>query len=163
VSASPTPQHRSIDGSSEYEAALDCLFARPGRLLRIFDRILGIGYNGLRRSELLQGFLVANRSNRIQIVLHDASNLQRDCPRLVDLLRRFSHAISINETQPEAKSVSDPFCILDERDYVHRFHYDGARGVLALDDVATAHLLAQRFELLWQASSPAAGATTLGL
>ena len=156
-------QVRKIDGNAEYEAALDCLFARPGRLLRIFDRKLDSGYNSITRTELLRQFLLANRNNRIQIVLHDATGLQRDCPRLVNLLRLFSHAISINETQPEAKSVYDPFCIVDECDYVHRFHYDSARGVLALGDLDTARVLAQRFGEIWEASSPAPGATTLGL
>ena len=158
-----TLEHRDIQGNAEFEDALDCLLARPGRALRIFDRQLGGGYNGVRRIQLLRDFLLANRNNRIQIVLHDTSNLQRDCPRFMELLRLFSHAISINETDPEAKGVHDPFCIMDVRDYVHRFHHDGPRGVLGLDDLATAQLLAQRFEEIWQASSPAASATTLGL
>jgi hypothetical protein len=163
VSQDMAPEHRKIDGNAEYEAALDSLFARPGRLLRIFDRRLDIGYNTVSRNKLLRQFLLANSNNRIQIVLHDASGLHRDCPRLVNLLRQFSHAISINETEPEAKSVYDPFCVMDERDYVHRFHHDSARGVLALDDVATARVLAQRFEQIWEVSSPAPSATTLGL
>jgi len=163
VSEDPTPRQRTIDGNAEYEAALDSLFERPGRQLRIFDRQLGAGYNNVRREDLLRAFLLANRSHRIRVVLHDASNLQRDCPRLINLLRQFSHAVSINETEPQAKGVYDPFAVLDERDYVHRFHYDDMRGLIGLDDLSNAQLLAQRFEEIWEASFPAASATTLGL
>jgi hypothetical protein len=163
MSQDPIPEQRKIEGNAQYESALDTLFARPGRQLRIFDRQLGVGYNGVQRYEHLRGFLFGNRANRVQIVVHDASNLQRDCPRLMNLLRQFSHAMSIHETEPEAKGVYDPFAVMDERDYVHRFHYDDMRGLLGLDDLANARVLVQRFEEIWEASSPAASATTLGL
>jgi hypothetical protein len=163
VSEEIQPQHRKIEGNAEYEDALDTLFARPGRRLRIFDRQLGTGFVGVHRYGLLRHFLLASRSNRIQIVLHDTANLQRDCARLVMLLRQFSHAVSINETEPQAKRVYDPFVVMDERDYLHRFHYDDSRGLLALDDPHGAHGFVQRFEEIWEASAPALSGTTLGL
>jgi hypothetical protein len=163
VSQEIQPQQRRLEGNTEYEDALDTLFGRPGRMLRIFDQQLGAGYAGAHRHELLRHFLLASRSNRIQIVLHNASNLQRDCARLILLLRQFSHAISINETEPHAKGVYDPFVVLDSRDYVHRFHYEDSRALLGLDDPHNAHGFVQRFEEIWEASSPAVSGTTLGL
>ena len=154
---------RKLQSNVEYEDALDRLFARPGRRLRIFDRQLGKGYNGVRRFELLRIFLLASRSHHLQIVLHDAANLQRDCPRLILLQRQFSHAVSIHETEPQAKGVYDPFAVMDERDYVHRFHYDDTRGLLGLDDPKDAHSFVQRFVEIWEASATAVSATTLGL
>ena len=160
---SPQPQHRKLTGNAEYEAALDELLSRSQRTLRIFDRQLGTGFNSVHRHDLLRSFLMRSRTNKLDIVLHDASGLVRDCPRLMNLLRQFSHAINIHETEPEAKRVYDPFAIADERDYVHRFHYDDARGLLALDDPQGALGLIERFQEIWEASSPAASATTLGL
>ena len=46
---------------------------------------------------------------------------------------------------------------------MHRFHYDSTRGVLGLDDAHEARGFAQRFEEIWEASSPGVSATTLGL
>lgn len=157
------PRLRKLEGNAEYNEALDTLFGRTGRRLRVFDRQLASGYVSSRRQELLRQFLLASRSNRIQIVVHDAASLQRDCPRLILLLRQFANAISINETEPQAKGVYDPFAVMDERDYVHRFHYDDSRGLLGLDDPQGAHGFAQRFEEIWEASAPAVSATTLGL
>jgi hypothetical protein len=157
------PQHTKLEGAREYEAALDTLLARPRRTLRIFDRELGPGFNSPQRYDLLRAFLMRSRANRLYIVLHDVSGLARDCPRVLNLLRSFSHAISIQETEPQAKGVYDPFALADERDYVHRFHYEDARAVLALDDPQGAHGLVRRFQEIWEASVPAVSATTLGL
>jgi hypothetical protein len=163
MTTEPQPQQRKIDGNHEYEGALDTLFAQTGRTLRIFDRSLGGDYNSQHRHELLRSFLRASRDARIRIVLHDASNLVRDCPRIINLVRDFSHAVSINETQAEAKGVYDPFSVIDERHYVHRFHYEQPRGLLALDDPQSANGFVKRFEEIWEASTPAVSATTLGL
>jgi hypothetical protein len=163
MTTEPQPQQRKLDGNREYEDALDTLYAQPGKCLRIFDRSLAGDYNSAHREDLLRKFLLASRAARIQIVVHDASNLARDCPRLVNLVRDFSHAISVNETQAEAKGVYDSFAVMDERHYVHRFHYEQPRGLLALDDPQEAHGFAKRFAEIWEASAPAVSATTLGL
>jgi hypothetical protein len=157
------PEHRALDGSQDYEAAIDVLLARPQRTLRIFDRQLGAGYNSVRRYELLRSFLLRSRANRLYIVLHDAGNLARDCPRMLNLLRQFADAVAVYETEGQARRACDPVALADERDYLHRFHYDHARALLALDDPQGAHGLLQRFQEIWEASVPAVSATTLGL
>ena len=157
------PQQHVVDGNRDYDAALDVLLARPQRTLRIFDRQLNASYNSLQRCELLRGFLLRHRANRVFVVVHDAGNLTRDCPRLLNLLRQFSHAVTVHETDGEGKRACDPIALADERDYLHRFHYDQPRALLALDDPQGAHGLLQRFQEIWEASVPAVSATTLGL
>jgi hypothetical protein len=131
--------------------------------LRIFDRQLGASFNSAARSDLLRAFFLRSRSNRLYIVVHDTAQLARDCPRLLSLVRQFSHAIAIHETEPQAKRVYDPFAIADEQDYLHRFHHDDTRALLALEDAHGAQTLLKRFAEIWEASVPAVSATTLGL
>lgn len=157
------PEHRRIQGNREYEQALDLLLARPQRTLRIFDRHLGGGYNGVQRYALLRDFLLRSRNNRLYLVLHDASGLARDCPRMINLLRQFSSAVTVHETEGQARRACDPIALADESHYLHRFHYDDTRALLALDDPQGTHGLLQRFQEIWEASAPAASATTLGL
>ncbi|MBI3939175.1 MAG: hypothetical protein HY323_19565 [Betaproteobacteria bacterium] len=157
------PQFHNLLGSSEYEAAVDESIARAQWSVRIFDRRLGSRYNSPLRYDLLQHFLRLHRANRLYIVLHDTANLQRDCPRLVTLLRQFSHAVRINKTLKIARHVYDPFVIIDENHYVHRFHYEHLRAEQALNDLAGTKLLLQRFDELWEASAPSVSATTIGL
>jgi len=163
MSAEPAPERRDLDGNREHDEALNTLFAQPGRTLRIFDKALSNAYNTPARTNALRRFLLASRMARLRIVVHDASNITRDCPRLVELLRDFSHAASVQETMAEAKGVYDPFAVMDELHYVHRFHHEQTRGVLMLNDAQGAHELTQRFEDIWEASSPSSAATTLGL
>jgi hypothetical protein len=157
------PQHDKLAGEGEIDAALDRLLARVERRLSLFDTRLGRGFVGAARGELLRRFLLAKRSNRVRIVVHDASTIARDCPRLVALLRQFSYAIAIHETEPQAKSLYDPFVIGDDRDHLHRFHHEDARGLLVLDDAQATLPFVRRFDEIWAASAPAVSATTLGL
>lgn len=160
----PVLLHTQLNSTADYTQALDTLIEQARRRLRIFDYNLEDGgYSTLRRYELLRSFLLASRSNRLEIVLHDLDYLTRFCPRILTLLKQFSHAVSINETTSQAKNVFDPFVIADEACHIHRFHYDAPRALLALNDIEGSHVLSKRFEEIWAASAPAMSATTLGL
>ncbi len=159
----PNPQHSPIFGNAEYEAAIDTILQKASSRIRIFDHTLEKEYNSSRRLELLRHFLLASRRNSLQIVLHDTRTMDRNCPRILNLLRTYGHSISIHETHPTAKLVYDPFVIVDDRSFVHRFHFDEMRGLFALDDPIGTHTFIERFSEIWEASSPAVSATTLGL
>jgi hypothetical protein len=159
----PKPQHTQIFGNAEYEAAIDTILQRTTSKIRIFDQALGREYNSSRRCELLRRFLLAGRRNTLQIVVHDVGTLDRNCPRILNLLRAYGHAISINETHPSAKLVYDRFVVVDDRCFAHRFHFDEMRGLAGVDDPIGAHTFIERFSEIWEASSPAVFATTLGL
>lgn len=158
-----TPSERYLDGSADYLAAFDELLGRATHELRLFDRRLERGFDGSARCTRLRAFLRGSPRNRLRIVLHDTSALARDCPRLLDLQRQFSHAVAIHETEAEARAVHDPFAIADLRDHLHRFHHDQPRAVLRLDDPAGTRTFMERFEEIWSFSAPAVNATILGL
>ena len=158
-----SPTHSPLEGVAEYEAAIDTVIASATRTLRVFDRSVSREFNSIRRYEVLRSFLLASRSNRLYIVVHEADGVMRDCPRLINLLRQFSHGVVIRRTQPRARRVYDPFTLADESNYVHRFHYDQPRAALSMGDLAGAQELLPRFEEIWDASDLALNATTLGL
>lgn len=158
------PASGRFGAASEYRAAIDRLVTRARRTIRVFDRELdGAGFNDASRFEVLRNFLLNSRDNRLQIVLHDVGPLQRDCPRLLLLLRQFSHAVSIHQTNPEARGVYDGIILADDAHYVHRFHFDHPRGEWVLNDIPRTQAMARRFEEIWAASAAALSATTLGL
>jgi hypothetical protein len=158
------PMQRRIAGEQEYTAAIDDVIGHAKHRLRFFDYDLSEGgYNRPQRFELLRDFLLASRANRLQFVVHETGHLTRHCPRLMLLLTQFGHAIQINQTTQDAKSIYDPFVIADAEHYVHRFHYQNPRALLALRDVAGSLVLNQRFDELLGASAPAVFASTLGL
>jgi hypothetical protein len=159
----PIPQHTRIFGSAEYEAAIDATLANASAKIRIFDQALGREYNSPARYDALRRFLLASRRNTLQIVVHDTATMDRNCPRILNLLRTYGHAISINETHPSAKLVYDPFVVVDDRCFVHRFHFDEMRGLAGMHDPIGTNTFIERFSEIWEASSPAVFATTLGL
>lgn len=157
-------QHRMIGGEAEYEAAIDAVIAAAQQSLHIFDGDLTRGgYGSLKRYEALRDFLLRGRGNRIVFVLHEIDYLSARCPRLMNLLQTHSHNIQIQKTHEHARIASDPFVVADDAHYVHRFHQDDARSLLALHDHPGARQLEERFSQLLEASHPAVFATTLGL
>lgn len=159
----PNAEYRRFEGMREYEAVIDSLIPQTQRTIHVFDKTLSQAYNSARRFEALREFLLASRVNRLLIVVHDAEPIERVCPRMLDLLRQFSHAVKIHQTLQMAKGVYDPFVVFDGIHYVHRFHYNYLRAAQGINDVAGAQSLLDRFAEIWEASAPGATASTSGL
>ncbi len=152
-----------LGGIREYEAAIDRVIGMALGRIRIFERRLSAEYNSPARVAAMRAFLLANRANRIAIVVHDAERIRSECPRLVSLQRQFVNALAIHRTLSLARHVYDPFCVGDGSHYCRRFHYDGMRGSLGLNDAENAAELVRRFEEIWELTQAAVTPTTLGL
>lgn len=100
---------------------------------------------------------------RLRIAVHETGYLERDCARLLQLLRFHGHQIAIHRTLPEARSAQDTLIIADATNLLRRYHIDYARGQL---EIATSEQISpwiRRFEAIWEASEEAVAFTTLGL
>ena len=159
----PHARYRRFEGMREYEAVIDELIPQTQSRIRVFDRSLSRAYNSAERHELLRQFLLANRLNRLLIVLHDTDRFDRHHPRMLQLLEQFTEAVSIRETLRPAKHLYDPFVIFDASHYVHRFHYDHLRASHGTHDVVGTQQLLDRFNEIWEASAPAVAPTVSGL
>jgi len=159
----PHAEYRRFEGMREYETLIDELIPQTQRTIRIFDKSLSRAYNSAQRFEALRQFLLASRTNRLTIVLHETASIERECPRMIELLRLFATAVKINETLKPAKQVYDPFVIFDATHYLHRFHYDHLRASQGTNDVVGAQQLLDRYAEIWEASAPAVSANTTGL
>jgi hypothetical protein len=158
-----SPVQTKFTSRAQYHEFADEVISLAQHDLRIFENRLDSSYNSPVRHEALQRFLRASRRNRLRIVVHDAGSIERTCPRMLQLLRLFGHAVTIHETQQQAKGVYDPFVVADEMHSVRLFHFDELRGLYAKDDPIEAHTLVERFEEIWEASTPSVSAATLGL
>lgn len=159
----PHAQYRRFDGMREFEALYDDMIAQTQSVIRVFDKALSREYNSPRRYEALRQFLLASRSNRLMIVLHETDPIERQCPRVIDLARQFSSAVKIHQTLRPARHVYDPFVIFDATHYLHRFHYDHLRAAQGMNDIIGTQQLLDRFTEIWEASAPAISSDTTGL
>jgi len=158
------PVYERFDTNDGFQACVERLLEQPGRELRVFDPDgVALRLNDPGRIERLERFLLANRTRRLYLVVHATDHLTRQCPRLMMLLRRFSHAMQINQTQEEIREVQDAFLLLDAVHYVRRPVSALFRGAMGLGDDNEGQALRGRFGEIWAASYPAVSSTTLGL
>ena len=156
--------YERFDTSAGFHAALGRLLEQPGRELRVFDPDgAALRLNDASRIESLERFLLASRTRRLYMALHDTEHLTRRCPRMMALLARFSHAIQINRTHEEIRELQDAFLVLDAVHYVRRPVAAFFRGAMGLGDETDGQVMRSRFLEIWAASYPAVSATTAGL
>ncbi len=157
-------QHTTLNGTADYIAALDALCSLAQRNLCVFEKnFVGIGFNSEARYDTLRRFLLASPASRLHLLAHDASQIVQHCPRLMMLLRQFSHSMHIYQTPKHLLHLTEPFAVADESHYVRRFHFDDPRGILAQNDAEGSRVLKSRFVEMWTSSHPALSSTTLGL
>lgn len=154
---------QAFDNYGGLRAAALQVMASAQHTLDIFDVSgldLGLGQQDV--VEKLELFLHVPTA-RLRIVVHDTAHIERECPRLTQMLRYHGHQISIHRTLPEAEQAHDSLVIADGILLLRRYHTDFPRGQLqsAAEEQIAPWL--QRFEAVWEASEPAVSFTTLGL
>lgn len=165
-SPQPAPVSRSVELKTirEQVTAIDELIALARLRIRVFDQDLSqTGWNQPARVELLTAFLGGTRGRRLDIIVHDTTYLESACPRLLNLLRTYSHAVTIYRTGTEARLATDPLLIVDDRHYLHRFHFAQPRSAMGIEQPEQTQPLANRFEEIWATGEPGINATVLGL
>lgn len=158
------PQRRLLDTRKQFADALEEVLARTKRTLRMFDRNLAdFGMNSAAREEQLRSFLLKGRGNRLQIVVHDPTLIASRSPRLMRLVRQFSHAIAIHQTNEDIRNLEDVLVVGDDAHCLRRRHYAHPKGSVYLDDPVETREWLNRFNAIWEHSAPAVSATTIGL
>ena len=160
----PQPAYRRFDTEADFQSAVGDLLEAGGRELRIFDPDLrSLKVNSPERVAQFADFLAASRTHRLLIAVHDTEPLVRQCPRMMDLIARYNHAIQVNRTYEEIRELQDAFLVLDAHSYVRRPVARFFRGAIGLFDETEALAMRSRFTEIWSASYPAVSGTTLGL
>jgi hypothetical protein len=156
--------YERFDTNDGFQAAVERLLGQPGRELRVFDPDgTALRLNDAARVESFERFLLASRTRRIYLVLHDTEPFTRRFPRMLALLGRYAHAIQINRTHEEIRHVQDSFLVLDSVHYVRRPVAAFFRGAMGLGDETEGLAMRGRFMEIWSASFPAVSSTTVGL
>ena len=158
------PSYRQIFGITESLAAIDEVISVAQRTIRVFDISLSNrGFNSPARTDRLREFLVKGRAHRLLIALHETDLLERECPRLLVLLRQFPMSIEIHRTIAQARNAADPCVLADDHSVWHQLHFEQPRAIVAVHSPSDVLPIAQRFDEIWDLSEPAVSATTLGL
>lgn len=164
ASADPVPREVRLDTVAAQTAAIDELIGMARNKLQVFDIDLSqTGWESAARAANLSAFLRRAPAARVELIVHDTRWMQSSCPRLQDLLRLYTSAITVYQTGPEARVAMDPLVIVDGRHFLHRFHIDQPRAALAIEHPELAMPLVNRFEEIWATGEPGVAGTVLGL
>lgn len=160
----PDNSKEAFETRAAYQQAIDSVLSSAKKELCIFDSDLeDLDLDSRARSDRIAAFLAGGQDRSLRIVLHDLDHLTRYSPRLMGLLKRYSHCFSIRQTPDPLRNIADSFVLADRVSGVIRFHADHFRGKVLLDQPIEIHDWHQRFENLWLESIPGVTATHLGL
>lgn len=153
-----------LDGRAAHAEAIDTLLSWAQRSIGIFDNDLSEpGWSSPLRAELLTRFFQRSPQARLEIFLREPGRFHTALPRLAALWRLRTHALSIHQVGEDALGLFDPFLIVDQRHYWHRFHFEQARGEIGVCQPEYANQLLRRLQEIREVSGPATAVTVLGL
>lgn len=148
----------------EYLDAFEQLIGLAQRELRVFDAdFSSLKIDSPRMHELLAAFLLRGRDNRLYIAVHSVDYIRNYCPRLLELLRRFSARMFVHQTLGDAARAQDSLVLADRLHFVRRPVQAQPRAALRLYDEQESQAMYLRFCEIWDSSLPAVSATTSGL
>lgn len=161
-SPSSDDTYQALSTLGEYRLAVDKVILSAQTRLSVFDNdLLDVALEEVARFEILRTFLVCDRTNRLQIVLRDASYVQQHAARIQQLLRDFSSQIEIRLIL-EVRDT-DAFIYSDTGVCLYRPQHDHPKSILTRQDRARYRLLQSRMTFMLTASEQVISAITLGL
>ncbi len=162
--AAAAAQRRELTSRADFASALTEVTALATRTLRMFDPTAAtFGFNTPQREAQLNAFLRASRMNRLMIVVHEPQVITQSSPRLLRLLRQFSHAIAIHQTDDTIRNIDDVLVIADALHCIRKPHHEQVGGVVTLHEPVETREWVSRFNAIWEQSTPSVSATTIGL
>lgn len=159
--------YRLMDSKAEAVAAVAEVVACATSEICIFDTTPAAmrdrEFGRPARIDQLRQLLVANRQNRLRIVLHDTLAIESDLPRLVSLQLLLPSQIQIHRTTGAAREARDVMIIADDAHFWRKPYFDHPRSILTLRDPIAAQPFINRFEEIWANSESAASSGVAGL
>lgn len=160
----PAGEVLPIDSFSAFRHGVLEVVSGALRHIAVFDTDLQeTGLESIAAVRALEEFLSSGPGHTIDIVVHDAAFLERHCPRLLALQKRFSHAAAIRRSPADLRHLAESYVLADDGLGVVRFHKDHVRGKLFRNLPEETAVWRSRFTQLWELSEPVAAPTQLGL
>ena len=160
----PDSLEELFDTRATFQRAVGTVLSLAKKEICVFDADLrNLEFDARVRADMISAFLAGGRDRSVRMVLHELDHVTRFSPRLVGLLKRYSHCFSIRQTPESLRNLADAFVLADGISGVIRFHADHFRGKLLLEQAVAVHDWQQRFEGLWVEAIPGFSVTQLGL
>ncbi|MEX5746853.1 hypothetical protein [Massilia sp. X63] len=151
-----------FDTRLAFEAQVRACLAAARSRLDLFDPDFAVFPLGASDVEAaLRAFL--GRGGVLRLAMHTPAHIERHYPRLLRLLRDYSHGAECRATPKGLRQLTDSFCIADDLHVVRRFHSDHMRGEAAFATPGAVDLPRHRFDAIWEESILTLSSTRTGL
>lgn len=159
------PAEYTIDTWADFRtAALETIALAQSTLL-LFD--FDLSQSGLESPagvEHLTALLLRSaQPAAVRILVRDARHLEQNCPRLLGLLTRFGHRITVRVASTHLAIPESAFLIADLNHLLIRFHHERPRGKHCIDDTHSASECIAQFETLWTNAETGPSGAPIGL
>lgn len=129
--------HRKLANRAEARRVLDDTIGQCSRLLRIFDD--SGEYYGFERKafcDALAVLLAQSHDARAVLIVHSTAHIEKNCPRLMRLLRRHTPRLVIRQTEPAVRSLVRGLVIADHGVLISRPHFGQPGTFIDYDETA---------------------------
>ncbi len=155
--------HRKLDSRAQAQAVLDETIEQSSKFIRIFDdRGEFYGFERCSFSEALSHFLTQDRQAQAIIVVHDIAHIEKYCPRVNRISRRFSPQLKIFLTDESIRGFARGMVIADHGVLMTRPHFGQSATFVDYDEKSVSNALGV-FAEITQLSQLALSGTSTGL
>lgn len=156
--------HVRISGRSDAVRFLGQMLAQAQHQIAVFAPSLDpLFFNSTEAVDRLASFAAAHHRNLARFLVEDAVQLLQQNQRLIELCRRFSDFIKLQQVDEDQAGLREGFVIVDQRAFLHQRDLEKMDYVGALNARGRARLLDVAFDRMWDRSRPIAEIHSLGL
>ena len=155
--------HRKLGSRAQAQAVMDETIEQSSKFIRIFDdRGEFYGFERVSFSNALSHFLTRDRQAQAIIVVHDIAHIEKYCPRVNQISRRFSPQLRIFLTDESIRGFARGMVIADHGVLMTRPHFSQSATFVDYDEKSVSNALGV-FAELSQLSELALSGTSSGL
>ena len=103
-----------FDTRATFQRAVGTVLSLAKKEICVFDADLrNLEFDARVRADMISAFLAGGRDRSVRMVLHELDHVNRNSPRLMGLLKRYSHCFSIRQTPESLRNLADAFVLAD--------------------------------------------------
>lgn len=154
-----------FDTLAEYQLHATGLLTVATREIMLYEHdFSAIGLESAAGATALEAFCLRSAQEcALRILLRTPRFVETQAPRLLRLLQRYGHRISVRLVRKGATGGDQPFLLNDVGGYVMRFHHDAFRGKTSPLERETWARLKSGFEDAWASAQAGPTGAPLGL
>ena len=144
-----------IETSKENRHAIEIMAQQCHRSIEIISRSLDPKiYDTVKFLDFVKKMILDNRRAKVRLLVFEPKTIVQKGHRLMNLAMTLSSFIEFRIPGEDFKDFNESLFLADTTGYIHRPNEDRFEGTLNFYDKLTSKHLLEKFEQIWEKSSP---------